>query len=697
MHVPITVLVFIYCLVHLTRQQTTECTVKGSFCNKRGQYDDAQAASDNKLPQRPMCSVNSTTVARMIGYYEPSVSSMREPFNEYYPCSSMQPEQVPYGRYTHVVFRFATIDPRTFKVSAGNSPDDIQRLAGTKRVHPNIKVWIAIGGWAFSDPGPTRTTFSSLAASTENTTTFLDSLVSMLTEYRLDGVEIDWEFPGVDDRGGRPEDYKNQVEFMSRLRSTLKNVQKGVSMAIPATYKYLKVFDVRSLEPYVDWFSLMSYDLHGSWDIIDKSTGPWANSHTNMTEIQLALDLLWRNDISPTKVTMAMSFHGRSFTLTDPNCHHLGCLVSSGGNPGQCSGTVGILHHGEIERIIQKNHLEPTLHPEHAVKTVSWGNQWVSYDDADTWRLKGNIARSQCINSFAVRALNNDNSNETDIQALSFALDHEPMRFPSSTADSQSKAWRRPAPQQCRWSSCFEGCPVGFKEVRHEGKQGIMMDKDICRDQYGSLGFARFCCPATEPLPTCAWRGHRSAGNCQPGCDAGEVEVGSRRSGCKKNHQSACCRASDTTTAYGECYWTDCHDNPEQTCNGKSLISSPLGWGGHQFCQNGQSRSLCCNDLPRAALGTHCKWVPKTGFLKNDGEGHICEGSCPQDSIKLSLVLGSHDVPGRNSTCYGYSAYCCTESGSSVKTLDDRFTSLGVENFRAEIKRWMECHQAQRD
>lgn len=28
----------------------------------------------------------------------------------------------------------------------------------------------------------------------------------------------------------------------------------------------MKGFDLKGLEPYVDWLNVMTYDLHGSWD-----------------------------------------------------------------------------------------------------------------------------------------------------------------------------------------------------------------------------------------------------------------------------------------------------------------------------------------------------------------------------------------------------------------------------------------------
>lgn len=45
------------------------------------------------------------------------------------------------------------------------------------------------------------------------------------------------------------------------------------------------------MEPYVDWINLMSYDLHGVWDS-DNPIGNQVLAHTNLTEIDYALDLV---------------------------------------------------------------------------------------------------------------------------------------------------------------------------------------------------------------------------------------------------------------------------------------------------------------------------------------------------------------------------------------------------------------------
>lgn len=106
----------------------------------------------------------------------------------------------------------------------------------------------------------------------------------------------------------------------------------------------------------------MLYDLHRAWDVTNEHTDPYLNAHTNMTEINGALDLLGRNDISPEKVVYGMAFYGRSFTLDNPSCSSPGCSIASGGNAGRCSNTVGVLLNPEIEEIIGKNKLKPKLY-----------------------------------------------------------------------------------------------------------------------------------------------------------------------------------------------------------------------------------------------------------------------------------------------------------------------------------------------
>lgn len=99
----------------------------------------------------------------------------------------------------------------------------------------------------------------------------------------------------------------------------------------------------------------------------------------------------------PSKVSLGFGFYGRSFTLADPTCTTPGqCPFSDGGAPGSCTATSGYLAYYEIQDIIAKNPGVVVHHDEAAaIKYISWdNNQWISYDDADTFKQKVDWANS---------------------------------------------------------------------------------------------------------------------------------------------------------------------------------------------------------------------------------------------------------------------------------------------------------------
>ncbi|KAL2211280.1 chitinase [Sarocladium strictum] len=661
------------------------CCSEHGFCG----YTD-EFCKDDKV-DRPSCS-NGHPVDRVIGYWESWSTSQRS-------CMSMAPETIPYGQFTDIIFSFATINPETFRISPGNKATDsmMARIGAMKLIQPGLKIWIAIGGWAFNDPGPTQTTFSDIARSASNTETFLESLVSLMNKYNFDGVDIDWEYPVAPDRNGRPEDYKNAVTFMTKLKTRMEKNKKQVSMAIPASYWYLQNFDIQALEATVDWFNLMTYDVHGSWDIDNQWTGPWANSHTNMTEIQMGLDLMWRNGISPNKVTMGMAFYSRSFTLTNAaSCSGVGCRVASAGDPGRCSDTAGVLLHPEIAEIIKEHGLTPQLHRDAAVKTISWGDQWTSFDDVATWRLKANIARSQCITGFMVWAISHDDEQGTNAKSLNQALGREIPDFPDfGFVPAEPPPAPVMLPKLCRWTSCYDDCPSGFKAVQRDGHEEIMLDARMCKHiSFPNRKMSKLCCPNTIRTPKCTWRGHRNSGNCKPGCDDGEIEIGTLQAGCKKGFQTACCESTQATAAYGECYWTGCvkKDSPSWGDHclqpySKFIVESDRGSGDMPKCQNGERRVMCCRDPAPFEFTNNCQWVRKAGFV---ADGNYCEGACPKGSFRISLRDGT-DSPG---WCWDTQAYCCDDPKPVVirgpeYDEGDVWGADGMMEFRHVLEKYM--------
>jgi len=86
----------------------------------------------------------------------------------------------------------------------------------------------------------------------------------------------------------------------------------------------MRNFDIVSIDPLVDWFNIMTYDIHGTWDSTDPSIGAIALAHTNLTEIQSSLELLWRNNIDPAKGILSQKTSFEAWATTNKTPVNLG-------------------------------------------------------------------------------------------------------------------------------------------------------------------------------------------------------------------------------------------------------------------------------------------------------------------------------------------------------------------------------------
>ncbi|RYP56698.1 hypothetical protein DL771_011637 [Monosporascus sp. 5C6A] len=615
------------------------------------------------------------TVVRVVGYFESWAQNR--------PCNVFWPEDIPVGLYTHINFAFATIDPVTFKVGPASQLDIglYKRLALIKQKDPDLKLYIAIGGWTFNDPGPTQTVFSDLAASVPRQKVFIQSLISFMSTYGFDGVDLDWEYPRAPDRAGREVDYENFPKFMKRLKESLDGASKGISITLPASYWYLQHFDIVALAESVSWFNIMSYDLHGTWDKGNEWTGSFLNAHTNLTEIDLALDLLWRNDIDPSQVVLGLGFYGRAFTATSPSCLEPGCTFESGGEKGKCSREVGILLNSEIDDLVAKHGVKPKLYKKEAVKVAAWGNQWVAYDDKETFSLKSRYAQKMCLGGLMVWAISHDTKDAKYNKALAEVVNRKITSVPKNEknviSDKPYDFVHIPNPQ-CKWTNCGEGCPSGWVHMKRQddGARGTeyMWDETGC----AGLGTHSFCCPPGD-LPTCGWYTHHN-GRCDSTCPEGTVEIGSNSLYCRWGYQAACCTTNHksmrlyTTCEWGEKPMCDAQEGCPNSPFSELLAVSSSGTGGGSCNMRSagvpastwvlQEQKFCCDTSDKQRTFSDCEWYDGIGPRPDGSTEDWCRSGCPGDRVRVALDMLATECFGKGVA--GGQARCCVPSYSDT-------------------------------
>jgi chitinase len=167
---------------------------------------------------------------------------------------------------THLNYAFAFIDPATFKITTMDAATPVRTFtdfAALKAKNPALELFVSIGGWTFSDnETATQPVFGNIARSAANCQTFANNVLQFLNTYGYDGVDIDWEYPGAPDRGGKPDDTKNYVLMLETLRKTFRNSGRklGITFTAPSSFWYLRWFDLTSMIKHVDWINVVSHD-----------------------------------------------------------------------------------------------------------------------------------------------------------------------------------------------------------------------------------------------------------------------------------------------------------------------------------------------------------------------------------------------------------------------------------------------------
>lgn len=194
-----------------------------------------------------------------------------------------------------------------------------------------------------------------------------------MIQYGFQGVDIDWEYPGAPDRDGVPSDTENFVSLLREMRASF-GTQYGISATLPASYWYLRWFDPVAMEPYVDFFGLLSYDLHGPWDKTVVDVGPVIIGQTNIPELYNWTLPLWYDKVDPSKINMGLAYYGRGYTVESVDCTTVGCRWSGPSNPGPCTAFPGIMSLQEITNLIPQLGITPILDSTAMMKYLVWSS-----------------------------------------------------------------------------------------------------------------------------------------------------------------------------------------------------------------------------------------------------------------------------------------------------------------------------------
>ncbi|KAL0580742.1 hypothetical protein V5O48_001300 [Marasmius crinis-equi] len=182
-------------------------------------------------------------------------------------------ENVPWSKYTQLTYAFAETTPDSAALSLtvnGDTPEtDLLNNFVTMAHQNGVKASVSIGGWTGSR------FFSTAVGSPENRTTFVKTVSDFASKFNLDGIDFDWEYPGVQGIGcntiNEQQDTNNFLLFLQELRKDSVGSKLVLSAATSVRPYQITQQPLSAFSEVLDFIAIMNYDIWGPWS---PSVGP---------------------------------------------------------------------------------------------------------------------------------------------------------------------------------------------------------------------------------------------------------------------------------------------------------------------------------------------------------------------------------------------------------------------------------------
>ncbi|KAJ2745597.1 hypothetical protein GGI20_002032 [Coemansia sp. BCRC 34301] len=359
----------------------------------------------------------------------------------YYPSwKRAQSATVDWSKYTHVNIAFSI--PRQDGTFTFEDDWVLPQMISQVRAG-GAKVLMSVGGWTGSN------FFSTIVKSASARSTMISSMVNYVKTNNLDGIDIDWEYPGrlgntcniFDEANDTP----NFLAFLQDLRTAFDTAfgvkQRLITLAVrvqPFDIGGVPAKDVAAFAKVIDYANLMQYDINGGWNT---KTGPNAPFNFQPGEgLQVsfvsAIDDWVNAGFPANQLTAGIGFYGRSTIASqdmtkDPTNQYQPqqAVVPLGDSEDApwydaCAGStansgVWMWKHLRDQGVLTSpaTAAAPWVRQWDPVSQTPWlfnpsTKQFISYDDPQSLQIKVNYAASRGLAGAMVWSANMDYNNE---------------------------------------------------------------------------------------------------------------------------------------------------------------------------------------------------------------------------------------------------------------------------------------------
>jgi chitinase len=232
----------------------------------------------------------------------------------YYAGKNTAIDSFPTEKLTHIIFSFCHLRGNQLSVNNANDTAIIQHLVSLKGQHPGLKVILSLGGWGGCKTCP------DVFATDSGRQEFARSARQLSDYFHTDGIDLDWEYPALENVPGYPYTPQDKDHFTAVIRLLRKSLGRKaeISFAAGGFTSYLQTsVDWKQVAPLVNYINLMSYDLINGYST---QTGHHTGLYSTPQQVESvdhAVRWLDSAGVPLRKVAIGMAFYARLFQGAD--------------------------------------------------------------------------------------------------------------------------------------------------------------------------------------------------------------------------------------------------------------------------------------------------------------------------------------------------------------------------------------------
>jgi len=209
-----------------------------------------------------------------------------------------------------IIYSFLHLKGNKLAIDDKKDSLTLLNVINQKKKYPKLKVLVSLGGWGGCE------TCSDIFSSKKARIEFAISTADIIESFNADGIDLDWEYPGISGYPGhnyKLEDRENFTDLIIQLRKYMKK-DHILSFAAGASYRFFEnSIEWDKVMPLVNNVNLMTYDFYGSGSTKTGHHTALSSNEFQNRSAESSIKALINLGVNPKKIFIGGAFYIKTF------------------------------------------------------------------------------------------------------------------------------------------------------------------------------------------------------------------------------------------------------------------------------------------------------------------------------------------------------------------------------------------------